>query len=64
MRVKQLEQQVARQQEENEALTARNNALAAEVLDLKSGTQAVEEHARAGQGMLKEGEVFVQILEP
>lgn len=63
-RVKQLEAQIARQKEVNSALQARNNALAAEVQDLKSGSQAVEERARAEQGMLKEGEIFVHILPP
>ncbi len=64
MRVHQLEQQIAAQNETNEALVARNNALAAEVQDLKSGTQAVEERARGEMGMVKEGEVFVQLLGP
>lgn len=63
-RVKELQTQVASQKETNEALQTRNNALAAEVLDLKSGTQAIEERARAEQGMLKDGEIFVQILSP
>ncbi len=61
-RVKELQAQVAGQKETNDALRARNNALAAEVMDLKTGTQAIEERARAEQGMLKEGEIFVQIL--
>lgn len=64
LRVQQLEAQIAAQKETNDALRARNNALAAEVLDLKSGTQAIEERARGEQGMLKEGEIFVQILTP
>lgn len=51
------------QQETNQALMARNAALQAEVQDLRSGTQAVEERARGEMGMLKEGEVFVQFLE-
>lgn len=61
-RVQELQTQVAGQKETNDALQTRNNALAAEVMDLKSGTQAIEERARAEQGMLKEGEIFVQIL--
>lgn len=52
------------QQEVNEALTARNNALWAEVQDLRSGTHAVEEKARSELGLLREGEIFVQILPP
>ncbi|MFA5489354.1 MAG: cell division protein FtsB [Candidimonas sp.] len=63
-RVHELEQQVASQKEEHEALTARNDALQAEVQDLKSGTQAIEERARGELGMIKEGEIFVQILGP
>ncbi len=61
-RVKELQTQIASQKETNDALRARNNALAAEVMDLKTGTQAIEERARAEQGMLKEGEIFVQIV--
>lgn len=64
LRVKQLETKVTTQTDKNEALRTRNNALAAEVLDLKTGTQAIEERARADQGMIKQGEIFVQILRP
>ena len=63
-RVAELEQQVARQEEINAALAARNNALAAEVQDLKSGTDAIEERARSELGMVKGGDVFVHILSP
>lgn len=63
-RVNELRAQISQQKETNDALQARNNALAAEVTDLKTGTQAVEERARAEQGMLKEGEIFVQIVPP
>ena len=41
----------------------RNAALEAEVMDLKQGTDAIEERARQDLGMIKEGEVFVQIIE-
>ncbi|NGM87445.1 cell division protein FtsB [Parapusillimonas sp. SGNA-6] len=64
LRVHELQSKVASQQETNEALVARNNALQAEVQDLKSGTAAIEERARAELGMIREGEVFVQILKP
>ncbi len=64
LRVHELQQQVAAQQETNEALVARNNALAAEVQDLKAGTQAIEERARGELGMVKENETYVQILAP
>lgn len=61
-RVQELKTQVASQKEINDALQTRNNALAAEVADLQTGTQAIEERARGEQGMLKEGEIFVQIV--
>ena len=64
LRVQELEDMQIAQQETNQALIARNAALQAEVQDLRSGTQALEERARAEMGMLKEGEVFVQYLEP
>ena len=44
-------------------LKARNAKLASEVSDLQAGTDAVEERARAELGMLKKGEVFIQILD-
>jgi cell division protein FtsB len=37
--------------------------LAAEVQDLKSGLDAIEERARSELGMIKEGETFFQIIE-
>jgi len=61
-RVNELEQRVAGQEQQNEALVARNNALAAEVQDLKSGSDAIEERARSELGMVREGDVFVHIL--
>jgi cell division protein FtsB len=54
---------VAEQQAENAALLKRNDALEAEVRDLKSGLHAVEERARSELGMIKEGETFYQIVE-
>ena len=43
-------------------LKIRNAKLASEVNDLKDGTDAVEERARYELGMLKKGEIFIQIL--
>ena len=57
-----LQAQVDAETEDNDALTARNNALQAEVQDLKSGSSAVEERARGELNMIREGEYFVQIL--
>ena len=45
-----------------EQLTARNAKLASEVEDLREGLGAVEERARYDLGMIKQGEIFVQVL--
>ena len=58
-----LRQAVERQRAENEALRERNLALEAEVADLKQGLAAIEERARTELGMIREGEVFYQIVE-
>ena len=58
-----LEQQVASQKRENAGLQERNDALAAEVEDLKSGESAVEERARSELGMIKPGEKFYRVVE-
>ena len=42
----------------------RNQALQAEVDDLKNGLEAVEERARGELGMIRDGEIFYQIVEP
>jgi cell division protein FtsB len=62
--VESLRQTVAETRRENEVLRARNEALAAEVQDLKEGRAAIEERARAELGLVKPGETFYQIVEP
>lgn len=57
-----LQRQVDVQQIENATLMKRNQALAAQVQDLKQGQAAVEEQARADLGMIKKGETFYQIV--
>ena len=59
-----LQNQVAHQKRDNEGLQQRNDALAAEVEDLKSGEAAVEERARSELGMIKPGEKFYRVVEP
>ena len=49
--------------DENERLEERNASLAAEVIDLQHGLEAVEERARSEMGMIKSGEVFYQIID-
>jgi cell division protein FtsB len=58
------ERQLAAQKAHNEGLQARNVALEAEVRDLKEGSEALEERARFELGMVRQDEVFVQIVEP
>ena len=55
--------QVAAQTHENAGLKQRNDALAAEVRDLKSGVAAVEERARSELGMIKPGETFYRVVD-
>ncbi|MCL2296953.1 MAG: cell division protein FtsB [Proteobacteria bacterium] len=60
LQVRALQQEIDKQQATNVLLKARNDALAAEVTDLKSGLEAVEERARAELGMVKKDEIFFQ----
>ncbi|RUL72239.1 cell division protein FtsB [Dyella choica] len=53
---------VKKQQDENDKLTQRNQALAADVSDLKHGEQAVEARARGELGLIKPGETFYQVV--
>jgi cell division protein FtsB len=55
---------VRKQAEENARLLQRNQALSADVLDLKHGDQAIEARARTELGLIKPGEVFYQVVEP
>jgi cell division protein FtsB len=59
-----LEQRLNEQKKENAKLKQRNEELAAEVQDLKSGKEAIEERARSELGLIKPGEVFYQVVEP
>ena len=59
-----LRARVEGQARDNAGLQQRNDALAAEVEDLKSGEAAVEERARNELGMIKPGETFYRVIEP
>jgi len=61
---KALRQKVTDQRAANARLQQRNDALSAEVEDLKSGETAVEERARSELGMIKPGETFYRVVEP
>jgi cell division protein FtsB len=58
-----VDRQLEAQRGKNEALQARNAALAAEVRDLKQGTEAIEERARYELGLIRQDEVFFQVEE-
>ena len=62
--VQNMQTQVEKQQREIVELKERNESLAAEVLDLKEGLEAIEERARSEMGMIKEDETFYQVIEP
>jgi cell division protein FtsB len=64
LRVWELDRQLEAQRASNERLRSRNAALDAEVRDLKSGYDAIEERARSELGMVRQDEVFVQFVEP
>ncbi len=59
-----LEEKVTSQAADNTRLQQRNDALAAEVEDLKSGEAAAEERARNELGMVKPGETFYRVVDP
>jgi len=63
LRVWDIDRQLASQRAKNETLQARNAALDAEVRDLKQGFEAVEERARYELGMIKQDEIFFQVLD-
>lgn len=58
-----LRQAIEYQSSENVLLRSRNQRLEAEVRDLKSGLEAVEERARLELGMIRKGEIYFQIVE-
>ncbi len=64
LRVWEVDQQIRTQREVNQRLQVRNQALDAEIRDLKQGLDAVEERARSELGMIKQDEIFFQVLEP
>ena len=62
LRVWQLDTQLVAHRDSNAKLKERNDALEAEVRDLKTGTDAIEERARNELGMIRQDEVFFQVL--
>jgi cell division protein FtsB len=63
LRVWEIDRQVKAQKDGNTKLRARNDALDAEVRDLKQGYDAVEERARYELGMIRQDEIFFHVRE-
>jgi cell division protein FtsB len=61
-RVWELDRQLVAQRDTNARLKVRNDALDAEVRDLKDGTEALEERARLELGMIRKDEIFYQVV--
>ena len=61
--VMQLQQEIETVKTEVQNLQERNSSLDAEVRDLKKGLRAIEERARSEMGMIKEGDVYYQVIE-
>ena len=62
LRAWEIDRQVEARKVRNRELEIRNAALAAEVKDLKQGTEAIEERARQELGMLRPDEIFFQYV--
>ena len=62
--VEDMRRQIAAQRAANVQARKTNEHLAAEVQDLKDGLEMVEEKARSELGMVKPGEIYVQVMTP
>jgi cell division protein FtsB len=63
LRVWEIDRQVRVQKDGNARLRVRNDALDAEVRDLKQGYDAIEERARYELGMIRQDEIFFHVME-
>ena len=61
--VRRLDDQVEQARKKNDDLRARNAKLESEVHDLQEGTGAIEERARYELGMIRQNEIFIQVLD-
>ena len=61
--VLELEQEIETVRAEVNTLQERNKALNAEVMDLKTGIEAIEERARSEMGMIKKDEIYYQVID-
>ena len=63
LRVWNVNQQIEVQKDKNITFKQRNETLNAEVRDLKQGNAAIEERSRSELGMIKQDEVFYQVID-
>ncbi len=64
MDIRRLSQDVRFQSQEYDRLSQRNATLEADVIDLKRGGDAIEQRARTELGMIRNGEIFYQVVRP
>lgn len=64
LKVREYNLELAAQKDKNRVMQQRNDLLDAEARDLRQGLDAVEERARFEMGLIKQDEVFFQIIEP
>ena len=57
-----LDRQIKAQQMANQKMKEKNEALEADVKDLKQGYAAIEERARDKLGMIKDDEIFFRVI--
>jgi cell division protein FtsB len=58
-----LEERVTKAKTDNEVKANRNQILRAEIIELKTGLESIEERARSELGMIKKGETFYLLVE-
>lgn len=58
-----LSEKIRAQEAKNDKLSKRNLALEADIAELKSGDQALEEQARYELGMVRDNEMYYQFVE-
>lgn len=63
LRIRALDQQIATQKATNLEMQKRNEALSAEVQDLRKGSDALEERARVELGMVRQGEAYYRYVQ-
>lgn len=61
--LRQLKQTLEQQNHRYQKIVLRNQALQAEIAELKAGGDPLEERARIDLGLVKEGETYYQIIE-